>query len=162
MIKPIEKIMVYVDGSEGSILAARFAIVLAAELGAELHALSVLNTRALSELVQAHIFLESEQEEYRRELAEDGARYLNHTVEMGKRKGVTVNKQSASGSVSAAIKEKVAELDIDLLVMGPPPKIRSRRDALYDEIEMAMRTVDCSVLIARNEERIEELYERLV
>jgi len=56
----------------------------------------------------------------------------------------------------------VAELHIDLLVMGPPPRIRSRRDALYDEVEMAMRTVDCSVLIARDEERIEELYEQLI
>jgi len=162
MKKPIERMMVYDDGSEGSILAARLAIVLAAEFDAELHALSVLNTRALSELVQAHIFIESEQEEYRRELAEDGARYLNHAVEMRKRKGVTVIKQNASGSISAAIKEKVAELHIDLLVMGPPPRIRSRRDALYDEVEMAMRTVDCSVLIARDEERIEELYEQLI
>ncbi|TFG81601.1 MAG: universal stress protein [Spirochaetales bacterium] len=161
MTKPIESMMVYVDGSEGSILAARFAVVLASRFGAELHALSVLNTRALSDLVQSHIFLESEREEYRRELADDGSRYLNHAVEMGRRKGVTVVGQSASGSVAAAIKEKVAELRIDLLVMGPPPRIRSRRDALYDEAEMAMRTVDCSVLIARDEERIEELYEEL-
>jgi nucleotide-binding universal stress UspA family protein len=162
MSKPIEKMMVYVDGSEGSILAAKLAVVLAADFGAELYALAVVNTRALSELLQAHIFIEAEQEEYRRELSEDGTRYLNHTVELGKRKGVVVTGQNVSGSISAAIKDKVSELGIDLLVMGPPPRIRSRRDALYDEVEMAMRTVDCSVLIARDEERIENLYEKLV
>lgn len=161
MIMPIERMMVYVDGSEGSILATRYAIVLSASLGAELLALSVLNTRALSDLVQSHIFLESEREEYRRELSEDGFRYLNHAVEMGRRKGVHVKALNTSGSISAAIKEKVLEQNIDLLVMGPPPRIRSRRDALYDELEMTMRTLDCSVLIARDEERIERLYEGL-
>ncbi len=162
MNKPVEKMMVYVDGSEGSILAAKLAVILASDFGAELHALAVVNTRALSELLQSHIFIEAEQEEYRRELSEDGTRYLNHTVELGKRKGVAVTGQNVSGSISAAIKDKVSELGIDLLVMGPPPRIRSRRDALYDEVEMAMRTVDCSVLIARDEERIESLYDKLV
>jgi nucleotide-binding universal stress UspA family protein len=161
MRMPIERIMVYLDGSEASILAARFAIVLSARLGAELHALAVVNTRALSDLVQAHIFLESEREEYRRELAEDGARYLNHAEEMARRKGVKISRQSASGSIAAAIKEKTAALDIDLLVVGSPPRIRSRRDALFDELETAMRTLDCSVLIARDEERIEALYNTL-
>lgn len=161
MTKPVERIMVYVDGSEGSILAMRLAVVLADFMDAELHALSIVNTRALSELVQSHIFLEAEQEEYRRELLDDGARYLNHAVEMGRRKNIFVKGVNLSGSIAAGIKEKVDELDIDLLVMGPPPRIRSRRDALFDEVESAMRTVDCSVLIARNEERIEKLYREL-
>jgi len=161
MTKTGARIMVYVDGSEGSILAMRLAVVLADFMDAELHALSIVNTRALSELVQSHIFLEAEQEEYRRELLDDGARYLNHAVEMGRRKNIFVKGVNLSGSIAAGIKEKVDELDIDLLVMGPPPRIRSRRDALFDEVESAMRTVDCSVLIARGEERIEKLYREL-
>lgn len=161
MMKPIERMMVYVDGSEGSMLAVRLAVVLAETLGAELAALSVVNTRALADLVQSHIFLEAEREEYRRELAEDSSRYLNHAAEMGRRKGVEVVGVNASGSVAATIKEKVKEMWIDLLVIGPPATIRSRRDALFDEVESAMRTVGCSVLIARDEERIEELYRNL-
>jgi nucleotide-binding universal stress UspA family protein len=43
--------MVYLDGSEGSILAMRLAVVLADFMGAELYALSIVNTRALSDLV---------------------------------------------------------------------------------------------------------------
>lgn len=161
MDRPMERILVFVDGSEGSILAARLAIVLAKRLGSKLYALSVINTRALSDLVQAHIFLESEREEYRRELAEDGLRYIRHAVEMGRRKGLEVTGLTASGSIAASIKEKLAELKAGLLVIGPPPLIRSRRDALYDEVETAIRTVDCSVLVARNEEVIETLYREL-
>ncbi|MDX9827162.1 MAG: universal stress protein [Spirochaetia bacterium] len=161
MTKPVERIMVYLDGSEGSILAMRLAVVLADFSSAELYALSILNTRALSDLVQSHIFLEAERDEYRRELSEDGARYLNHAMEMGRKKNIVVKGVNISGSIAAGVKEKVGELGIDLLVMGPPPRIRSRRDALFDELESAMRTVDCSVLIARNEERIEKLYREL-
>jgi hypothetical protein len=57
--------MVYLDGSEGSILAMRLAVVLAEFSGAELFALSIVNTRALSDLVQSRIFLEAYREEYR-------------------------------------------------------------------------------------------------
>ncbi len=131
-------------------------------MDAELTAVSVVNTRALSDLVQSRIFLESERDEYRRELVEDGSRYLAHAVETGRRKGVVVTGITAGGSIPGAIKEKAAERRIDLLVMGPPPRIRSRRDALYDELEMTMRTVECSVLIARDEERIEALYDSFV
>lgn len=161
MTKPIERIIVYLDGSEGSILAMRLAMVLAEYMNAELYALSIVNTRALSDLVQSHIFLEAEREEYKRELFDDSSRYLNHAVEMGRKKNIFVKGVNISGSIAAGIKEKVSELGIDLLVMGPPPRIRSRRDALFDEVESAMRTVDCSVLIARDEERIEKLYRGL-
>jgi enoyl-[acyl-carrier-protein] reductase (NADH) len=82
-------------------------------------------------------------------------------MEMGRKKNIVVKGVNISGSIAAGVKEKVGELGIDLLVMGPPPRIRSRRDALFDELESAMRTVDCSVLIARNEERIEKLYREL-
>ncbi len=71
MTTPIQRIMVYVDGSESSVSAAQYAIVLASALGAELYALYVVDTRSLAELVRSRIFLESEQEEYRRDLEGD-------------------------------------------------------------------------------------------
>ncbi|HOX14379.1 MAG TPA: universal stress protein, partial [Spirochaetales bacterium] len=90
MTKPIRRILAYVDGTEQSVTAAQYAIVLAKSLGAELFALYVVNTRALSELVKAHIFLDSEQEEYHRDLDEDAERYLNHVRNLARSKGVAV------------------------------------------------------------------------
>ena len=66
---PIKKIMVYIDGTEQSITAAQYAICLSRAIGAELIALYVVNTRALSDLVKTHIFLEAEQKEYQRNRA---------------------------------------------------------------------------------------------
>lgn len=162
MTRPIRRILVNVDGTEQSITAAQYAIVLAKSLGAELFALYVVNTRALNELVKAHIFLESEQEEYHRDLDEDAERYLNHVRALARGKGISVTAQSASGAVHIEIMNKVKEHGIDLLVLGELSQIRSRRDELYNETERAMRSVTCSVLIAKNEERVAELFDSLV
>jgi nucleotide-binding universal stress UspA family protein len=161
MSRPIRKIMVYVDGSEQSITAAQYAIVLAKTLDAELYALYVVDTRALAELVKSHIFVDSEQEEYRRDLEGDASRYLNHVRELARRKGVAVTAEKSSGAVNVEIKNKVTEFSIDLLVIGDIPQIRSRRDELYNETERAMRSVPFPVLIAKGEDRIWDLYEAL-
>ena len=161
MTRPIRKIMVYVDGSEQSITAAQYAIVLAKTLGADLYALYVVDTRALAELVNSRIFLVSEQEEYRRVLDGDASRYLNHVRELARRKGVPVAAEKSSGAVHVEIKAKVASLGIDLLVLGEISQIRSRRDELYNETERAMRTAQCPVLVAKGEDKIWDLYESL-
>lgn len=161
MMKPIKRIMVYVDGSEQSITAAQYAVVLAKTLGAELHALYVVDTRALAELVKSRIFIDSEQEEYRRDLESDAERYLNHVRDLGRRKGVIVSVEKSSGAVNVEIKAKALERGVDLLVIGDIPQIRSRRDELYNETERAMRTVPFPVLLAKGEDKIWDLYEAL-
>lgn len=161
MTRPIRKILVYVDGTEQSITAAQYAIILAKNLGAELVALYVINTRALSELVKAHIFLESEQEEYHRDLNEDADRYLNHVRSLARSKGLAIRTESSSGAVHAEILAKVKEHGADLLVLGELSQIRSRRDELYNEAERAMRGVPCSVLIAKDEDRVASLFDSL-
>ncbi len=161
MMQAIRKILVYVDGSGQSYAAVRMAIVLARSMHAELFALSVINTRALSDLVQAHIFLESEREEYRRDLEGDVDRHIKKVRELGRKKEVSIAAEIASGSVSAEIKNKVNQLGIDLLVLGEAPEVRSRRDEMSNETERAARMVSCSVLIAKNEDRIDEMYDAL-
>jgi len=161
MIHAIRKILVYVDGSGQSYAAVRLAVVLARSMHAELFALAVVNTRALSDLVQAHIFLEAEREEYRRDLEGDVDRYMNRVRELGRKKDITIIAESVSGSVSAEIKNKVNQLGVDLLVLGEVAEVRSRREEMSDETERAARMVSCSVLIAKNEDRIDELFDSL-
>lgn len=158
MTRPIRKIMVYVDGTEQSVTAAQYAIVLAKSLGAELFALYVVNTRALNELVKARIFLESEQEEYHRDLDEDARRYLNHVRNLARTKGLAITTEQTSGAIQTEIQNKVKEHGIDLLVIGELSPIRSRRDDWYDETDRAMRSASCSVLMVKDEERVAELF----
>ena len=161
MTQPIRAILVYVDGSAQSFAAARLAVVLAHSFGAELHSLSVVNTRVLSDLVQAHIFLESEREEYRRDLEGDVERYMAKTQELGRRKGVIMQVHKAAGTVSMEIESLVKRLGIDLLILGEVAEIRSRRAELFGETERAARNVPCSVLVAKDEDRIGDLYDSI-
>ena len=161
MNSPFKKIIVYVDGSEASITAAMYAIVLAKSMGASLTALYVVNTRALQDLVAARIFLEIEQDEYKQDMEADAFRYLNHVRKLAEKKGLAIETVTASGSINREIKTQVRDLDADLLVIGGISQIRSRRDEIINETERAMRSVPCSVLIVRDDDRTWDLYEAL-
>jgi len=161
MGKPIQRIMVYIDGTEQSVTAAQYAICLAASCGGELIACYIINTRAVEDLLRARIFLSDEQVEYEHDMEADAERYLKYVAELATKKGVPVVKLRGKGSVHKEIVDAVNEQEVDLLVIGELSRIRSRRDEFYDETERAMRTVPCSVLIVKNEERVWQLYDSL-
>ncbi len=161
MGKPINKIMVYIDGTEQSVTAAQYAICLASFSGAELIALYVVNTRAMEDLLKARIFLSDEEAEYEHDLAADAERYLNYVGELAAKKGVSIVRKQSKGSVHKEIVDAINDEQADLLVIGELSRIRSRRDEFYDEAERAMRTAPCSVLIVKDEDRVWELYESL-
>ncbi|MBN1309506.1 MAG: universal stress protein [Chitinispirillaceae bacterium] len=158
----IERIMVYVDGSEQSVTAVEYALCLARATGASLSALYVINTRALDELVKASIFLRSEQEEYSRDIEADAQRYCNLVKDMARGKGVPVDTLCAKGSVHQEITAMIKERSIDLLVIGELSRMHSRRDELYDDTERAMRLSSCSVLIVKDGDRVSGLFDEMV
>ena len=158
---PIRKILVYVDGTEGSITAAQYAVVLSRSCRAELTALYVVNTRALDDLLKTRIFVKAEGEEYQRDLQEDAGRYLNHVRSLARKKGLAIQTVHKSGSVHQEIRSFVQENAIDLLVIGELSHVRSRRDEFYNEAERAMRAVPCCVLMVKDEQRGWELYDAL-
>jgi len=162
MQKPINRVLVYIDGSEESIMAAQFAIVMCKTMKLELYALYVVNTKALEELVKSRIFLAQEQEEYSRDIEKDADRYLNHVKHLALQKGFTIETIKRRGTPFLEIKNEISQRQIDLLVIGEISKIRSRRDELFNETERAMRNVNCSVLIVKDEERVFNMYESLV
>lgn len=159
MKKTVERILVYIDGTEEAITAAQYAVCLARENGAALAAVYIVNTRALDDLVRTRIFLQEEQEEYQRDLEADSERYLNHVSKLGSDKGVHVETKKLSGNVHTEIKKLIKEEKYDLLVLGEISHVRSRRDEFYNEAERAMRSVPCSVLIVKDPDRVWRLYE---
>ena len=162
MSNPIKKIMVYVDGTEQSVTAAQYAICLASFSRAELIAHYVINTRAVEDLLKARIFLEDEQVEYEHDMEADAERYLNYIDELASKKGISIIKKRSRGNVHKEIADSIEAEDVDLLVIGELSRIRSRRDELFDEAERAMRSVSCSVLIVKDEDRVWEIYESLI
>lgn len=159
MQRIIDKIMVYVDGSEQSITAAQYALCLSESTGARVFALYVINTRALDDLVKASIFLREEQEEYAHDIEADAGRYLDLVKEMAHRKGVAIETLRRKGSIHQEIIAAIRENEIDLLLIGELSRVRSRRDELYNDTERAMRLCGCSVLIVKDEDRVNDIFE---
>lgn len=161
MTEPFKSILVFLDGSEDSVTAAMAAIAMARRLDADLTAMYVVNTRALQDLVKARIFLDIEEQEYRRDIEGDAQRYLNHVQRLGLQKGVHVNPVKTSGTVHTEVKKYLQEHHIDLLVLGGMSEIHSRRDELLSETDRMMRTAPCPVLVVRDNDTIWDMFESL-
>ncbi len=157
----VKNILVYIDGSEESIIAAEYGIILAKSVGARLSALYVVNTRAVSDLVKSHIFLDIEKDEYTRDMEKDADRYLHLVEKLATSKGVQVELHKDSGSVHGSIRSFIKEHDIDLLLLGELSNMRSRRDELYDAADRALRSAPCSVMVVKNPVRVESIFEEL-
>lgn len=161
MTDPFSRILVYLDGSEDSVTAAMAAIVLARRLEASLTAVYVVNTRALQDLVKARIFLDIEEQEYRRDIEGDAQRYLNHVERLGLQKGVPVVPVKTAGTVHSEVRSYIQEHQMDLLVLGGISEIHSRRDELLSETDRMMRTAPCPVLVVRDSDTVWDMFESL-
>jgi nucleotide-binding universal stress UspA family protein len=159
MSDAFKNLLVYLDGSEESVTAAMAAIVLAKQLDATVTAMYVVNTRALQDLVKARIFLDIEEQEYRRDIEGDAQRYLNHVQRLGEQKAVPVIPVKASGTVHTEVRSYVQKNHVDILVLGGISEIHSRRDELLSETDRMMRTASCPVLVVRDSDSVWDMFE---
>jgi len=158
---PIKKILLYIDGSESSITAAQMAIAMAKAHGTVLKVIYVVNESLLGELLKAKIFVEVEKMDYERDLEEDGKRYLNYIVKLANSKSVTVETILRKGVVHEEVAREAEELEADLLIQGELGEVLSLRDSHYEEGERILRRARCSVMVARNAEKIEKMFKQL-
>lgn len=156
---PFSRILVYLDGSEGSMSASMYAVLLARSTGASLHALYCINTKALGDLVKAHIFVSQEKAEYLEDLNKDARRHIRHIEKLAQSKNVTVKGEIVEGSPSAEVSRYIKANGIDLLVLGPVNMIRSRREELTSENDRMLRTASCPVLVCRDDEKLWQMFE---
>ncbi|MDD5555873.1 MAG: universal stress protein [bacterium] len=155
----IRRIALFIEGTEPSMRAARYAVALARLLGAELVALYVVDVKTLEDLLRARIFVRMEEAGYERDLEEDGRRYLNHVRDLAEAKGVPVETMLEKGEVHTTVVRAVRDLGADLLVMGEIETPRSRKDFYFDERERVFREARCPVLVVKGDEEIRDLYD---
>jgi nucleotide-binding universal stress UspA family protein len=160
-VNPFGKILVYIDGSEASITAAQFAIALSKGHGSILKVVYVVNDNLLTELLGAKIFVKMEKMDYERDLEEDGKRKLNYVVKLAERKGVKIETVLRKGIVHDEIVREVTEGRYDLLVQGELGEVLSLRDSFYEEGERILRKVSCPVLIVRDRQKVDKLYDSI-
>jgi len=160
-VNPLQNILLYVDGSESSVLATRMAITMAKVYGSKLRAVYVVNENLLNELLKAKIFVKVEKMDYERDIEDDGKRYLDYVKKLAESKGVQLETILRKGVVYEEVLREVEEYGADLVIQGELGEVQSLKDSFYEEGERILRKVSCPVMVVRGEEKIENIFEAL-
>jgi nucleotide-binding universal stress UspA family protein len=154
-------ILVYIDGSDTCITAAQYAIFLAKSLDRPLTAVYVVDTKVLGDLVKARIFVKEEAFDYEYDLQQDGRRYLSYVEQLARAKGLACTVEIITGEANVQVLNKADQVDAELIVLNELERRLSRRDSHFDEKERILRRAKCTVVIAKDEDRVASLYESL-
>jgi nucleotide-binding universal stress UspA family protein len=160
MIKPlISNIVTVITGSDASILAAKYAIVMSKTYRCRLTAVYVVDTATIRQLTLSKIFIQEESQEYEKSLEANGERYLSFVEELARAKGVKIEREIRKGAVYTEILTVADEKKADLIVLGGWEKERSARDIISHAHREIMVSAKCSVLLAK-EPNIDQLYKQ--
>lgn len=160
MIKPLfSNIVVAITGSDASILAAKYAIIMAKTYRCRLSAVYVVDTATIRQLTLSKIFIQEESQEYEQSLEANGERYLSFVEELAKAKNVKIERELRRGAVYTEILSIADEKNADLIVLGGWEKDRSSRDIISHAHREIMVNAKCSVLLVK-EPDIDQLYKQ--
>ena len=163
MIKPLfQNIIIVINGSEASIHAAQYGILLAKLYRCNLKAVYVVDTASLKQLTLGKFFVAEESSMYEESLQIDGQRYLDYVAELGKAKGVKIETELRKGAVWSEVIMAADEMKAGLILLGT---YKSESDSVsvqkYDVISSSNKEIllnaHCSVLVVK-EKMIEQLY----
>jgi len=150
MIKPLfSNIVVAISGSDASVLAAKYAIVMAKIYRCRLSAVYVVDTATIRQLTLSKIFIQEESQEYQQSLEANGERYLSFVEELAHAKGVKIEREIRHGAVYTEILAAAGDKKADLIILGGWEKERSSRDIFSHSHREIMINAKCSVLLAK-------------
>ncbi|WP_137290673.1 universal stress protein [Natronorubrum halophilum] len=141
---PFDRVLVPTDGSEHAGIALERGVEIAAETGATLHLLSVVNVTRYG--------TDSETDALVDRLEENTKRVLETAAKRAAASGVDVRTAVTVGTVHRAISAYAETEDIDLLVMGTHGRGGPDRELLGSVTERVLRTAPAPVLTVRARE----------
>ena len=157
-MKPlISNIVTVITGSDASILAAKYAIVLAKLYRCRLTAVYVVDTATIKQLTMSKIFIQEESIEYEHSLEANGDRYLSFVGELARAKSVDIDCEIRKGAVYTEVLKLADEKKADLIVLGGWEKDRSARDIISHSHREIMIQAKCSVMLVK-EPDVDKIY----
>lgn len=164
MIKPLfQKIIVAVNGSEYSLRAAMYGIMMAKMYKCDLKVIYVVDTATLKQLELSKFFIAEESARYEQKLNADGERYLQYVIELAKQKSVKIETELRKGSVWSQIITSADEFSADLILIGGKKVATGsmnsvmRRDKTSATNSEIIGSASCNVLVVK-EPDIEKLF----
>ena len=155
----ISNIVTVLTGSDASILAAKYAIVLARQYHCKLSAVYVVDTATIKQLTLSKIFVQEESVAYEKSLEANGERYLSFVEELARAKGVKIEREIRKGAVYTEVLVVADKKKADLIVLGGWEKDRSSRDIVSHAHREIMFHAKCPVLLVK-EPDIDKIYKQ--
>ena len=159
MIRPLyRKVLVLINGSEASIQAAMYGILMSKLYKCELKAVYVVDSETLKQLKSNKFFVAQESKEYEESLTSDGKKYLEYVENLSKSKGVKIATELKNGSVWSETVSLATEMEADLILLGGSnSKTKDKNDVLSSSYREILINAPCSVQLVR-ENMIDQLY----
>jgi nucleotide-binding universal stress UspA family protein len=159
MIKPLfQNVLVMVNGTEASINAVKYAVLMSRLYKTRVRAVYVVDTATIRQLTLTRIFIEEESRDYEASLEENGRRYLSYVETIGREKGVAIETELRRGSIWSEVIASATENRIDAILVGSPmPQTGEHRETLSSTVRSVLLNSRCSVLVVK-ESMIEQLY----
>jgi nucleotide-binding universal stress UspA family protein len=156
----ISNIVVAITGTDASILAAKYAIVMAKFYNCKINAVYVVDTATIKMLTLSKIFIQEEGTEYERNLENNGNRYLTFIEELAKEKGVKIERILRKGAIFTEILKVADEKEADLILLGGWEKDTKTSDIIGHSHREIMANSKCSVLLVK-EPNIDQIYKKI-
>lgn len=158
MIKSLfRKILMVVNGSEASIHAAQYGILMAKLYRCTLKAVYIVDTATLKQLTLSKFFVTEESSEYELSLTQDGNRYLEYVTNLAAAKDIVVETELRQGGVWSEIVSAADEFQANLILLGGIEKELGGDDSLQEAYRRVIENAGCSVMFI-HEKQIEQLY----
>jgi len=160
-MKPlISNIVIAVTGTDASILAAKYGIVMAKQYHCKLTAVYVVDTATIRQLTLSRIFIQEESIEYEKNLENNGNRYLTFVEELARDKSVKLERIMRRGAIYTEILSLADEKGADLILLGGWEKNTKTKDIIGHSHREIMANAKCSVLLVKEPE-IDQIYKHL-
>jgi len=157
-MKPfINSIVTVITGTDASILAAKYAIVMAKLYHCKLTAVYVVDTATIKQLTLSKIFIQEEGIEYEKSLEANGNRYLTFADELANAKGVKLEKILRKGAIYTEVLAVADEKKADMILLGGWERDTKSRDIIGHSHREIMASAKCSVLLVK-EPDIDQIY----
>jgi len=113
-----KKILVAINGSESSIHAAMYAIMMAASYKLQLRVVYVVDSATIRYLGLNQILIHEEEVEFQNDLVNEGGSYLDYVQSLAASKGVEIEKDLRQGTVYTEILTSAQEFGADMIIIG--------------------------------------------
>ncbi|HUX14656.1 MAG TPA: universal stress protein [Spirochaetia bacterium] len=155
----ISNVVVAISGSDASINAAKYAILLSKAYECKVTAVYVVDTATLRQLLLTKIFIEEESREYEESLQANGRRYLQFVSSLAQDKGVIIQTELRNGAIYTEVLKAAEEHKAEIILLGGWESRRDQRDSISIAHREILHHARCSVLIVK-ERDIEALFKR--